>query len=184
MTPAGFPLLKEDRCSASASRVPRLREGLAGPDRGGGPGPARAVPRRPAGPTVAWLSMNVVVWARRAVLRRGRAHERLRELQQLLPLMLFATLTVQSIAVLGILLSIAGTAERLHGPDSASAYQSQWIHLLDPSDRSAIVVAVRSLLWAGSSAGHAAHEEGVGARPVRRRAQARVRLAAIRSKMV
>ena len=58
--------------------------------------------------TVTWLSMTVVGWA--AVLYYGIAvHTRgFGSYKQLLPLMIFQVVLVQTIAVLGILLAIAG----------------------------------------------------------------------------
>ena len=67
--------------------------------------------------TAAWFSMNVVVWA--GCLYYGAAvHTRgFGSYRQLLPLMIFATLTMQSIAVLGILLAIAGVPNVFAAPE-------------------------------------------------------------------
>ena len=81
--------------------------------------------------TAAWFSMNVVVWA--GCLYYGAAvHTRgFGSYRQLLPLMIFAILTMQSIAVLGILLAIAGTAERLR----RSRVQLRRAEPMDPPPR-------------------------------------------------
>jgi hypothetical protein len=99
--------------------------------------------------TVAWLSMNVVVWAGAlyfgvAVYTRGFG-----SYKQLLPLMIFATLTMQSIAVLGILLSIAGLPNVFTAPEFSFGAQSQWIHLLAHLTIGLVVPPL--LLWAVSS---------------------------------
>ena len=81
--------------------------------------------------TVAWFSMNVVVWAGALYFGAAVYTKGFGSYKQLLPLMIFATLTMQSIAVLGILLSIAGTPERLHG----SGIQLRRAEPVDPSAR-------------------------------------------------
>jgi hypothetical protein len=99
--------------------------------------------------TAAWFSMNVVVWA--GCLYYGAAvHTRgFGSYRQLLPLMIFAMLTMQSIAVLGILLSIAGTANVFTAPEFSFGVQSQWIHLL--AHLTIGLVMPPLLLWAVSS---------------------------------
>jgi hypothetical protein len=84
--------------------------------------------------TVMWLSMTVVGWA--AVVYYGVAvHTRgFGSYKQLLPLMLFQVVLVQSIAVLGILLAIAGlpniyAAPEYSGPPFARS-ANQWSHAL------------------------------------------------------
>lgn len=84
--------------------------------------------------TVTWLSLTAVGWA--AVLYYGVAvHTRgFGSYKQLLPLMLFQVVLVQSIAVVGILLAIAGfpnifAAPEYSGPPFARS-PNQWSHLL------------------------------------------------------
>lgn len=99
--------------------------------------------------TAAWFSMNVVVWA--GCLYYGAAvHTRgFGSYRQLLPLMIFAMLTMQSIAVLGILLSIAGLPNVFTAPEFSFGVQSQWIHLLAHLTIGLVVPPL--LLWAVSS---------------------------------
>jgi len=79
---------------------------------------------------VAFLSMHVVAWA--GALYYGLAADRhgLTRYKQLLPPALFQTLVMQSIAVLGILLAIAGFANVYAAPEYSFGAQSQWIHVL------------------------------------------------------
>ena len=99
--------------------------------------------------TAAWFSMNVVVWA--GCLYYGAAvHTRgFGSYRQLLPLMIFAMLTMQSIAVLGILLSIAGLPNVFTAPEFSFGVQSQWIHLLAHLTVGLVVPPL--LLWGVSS---------------------------------
>ena len=80
--------------------------------------------------TTAWLSMNAVGWA--GVLYYGvAAHtKRFGSYKQLLPLGIFQTIVQQSIAVLGILLAIAGMDNVYAAPEYSIQGQSQWVHLL------------------------------------------------------
>jgi hypothetical protein len=80
--------------------------------------------------TVTWLSMNVVAWA--AALYYGVAvHTRgFGSYKQILPLGLFQTVLMQAIAVLGILLSIAGFPNIFTAPEYSFGAHSQWTHLL------------------------------------------------------
>ena len=80
--------------------------------------------------TVMFLSMTVVGWA--AILYYGVAvHTRgFGSYRQLLPLMLFQMLLVQSIAVLGILLAIAGFPNIYAAPEYSFGAQNQWLHAL------------------------------------------------------
>jgi hypothetical protein len=80
--------------------------------------------------TAAWLSMNVVAWAAAfyygvAVHTRGFGSYR-----QILPLAIFQTVLQQSIAVVGILLAIAGLPNVYAAPEYSFGGQSQWAHLL------------------------------------------------------
>lgn len=77
-----------------------------------------------------WLSMNAVGWA--AVFYYGVAVHTsgFGSYKQLLPLGFFQIVVQQSIAVLGILLSIAGFSNIYAAPEYSFALPSQWIHLL------------------------------------------------------
>ena len=80
--------------------------------------------------TVAWLSMNVVGWA--AALYYGVAvHTNgFGSYKQILPLAFFQTLLQQAIAVLGILLAIAGLSNIYAAPEYSFGGGSQWLHAL------------------------------------------------------
>jgi hypothetical protein len=83
--------------------------------------------------TVTWLSMTVVGWG--AIFYYGAAvHTRgFGSYRQLLPLVFFQLLLVQSIAVVGILLAIAGYSNIYASPEYSPPFaqaQSQWVHLL------------------------------------------------------
>ncbi|MGH9322122.1 MAG: hypothetical protein ACRD21_22295 [Vicinamibacteria bacterium] len=99
--------------------------------------------------TVAWLSMNVVAWA--AALYYGVAvHTRgFGSYKQILPLGIFQTVLQQSIAVLGILLSIAGFSNVYAAPEYSFGAQSQWFHILAHLTIGIIVPPL--LLWAVAS---------------------------------
>jgi hypothetical protein len=99
--------------------------------------------------TVAWFSMNVVVWAGALYFGAAVYTKGFGSYKQLLPLMIFATLTMQSIAVLGILLSIAGIPNVFTAPEFSFGVQSQWIHLLAHLTIGLVVPPL--LLWAVSS---------------------------------
>jgi hypothetical protein len=78
--------------------------------------------------TVRWLSMNVVLWAGffyygAAVHTRGFG-----SYKQILPLVFFQTLVQQAIAVLGIVLAIAGLPNIYAAPEYSFGAQSQWVH--------------------------------------------------------
>ena len=99
--------------------------------------------------TVTWLSMNVVGWG--AVLYYGVAvHTRgFGSYKQLLPLGIFQTLLMQAIAVLGILLSIAGFRNIFTAPEYSFGVQDQWMHLLSHLTVGLIVPPL--LLWGVAS---------------------------------
>jgi hypothetical protein len=80
--------------------------------------------------TVRWLSMNVVAWA--GIFYYGVAvHTKgFGSYKQLLPLGFFQILVQQGIAVLGILLAIAGVSNIYAAPEYSIRGQSQWVHLL------------------------------------------------------
>jgi hypothetical protein len=99
--------------------------------------------------TVAWFSMNVVAWA--AALYYGVAvHTRgFGSYKQILPLGLFQTVLQQSIAVLGILLSIAGFPNVYAAPEYSFGGQSQWLHVLAHLTIGIVVPSL--LLWGAAS---------------------------------
>jgi len=99
--------------------------------------------------TVRWLSMNVVAWA--GALYYGIAvHTRgFGSYKQLLPLAFFQTVLMQSIAVLGILLSIAGVPNIYAAPEYSFGTQSQWVHALAHVTVGIIVPSL--LLWGVAS---------------------------------
>jgi hypothetical protein len=99
--------------------------------------------------TVAWFSMNVVVWAGALYFGAAVYTKGFGSYKQLLPLMIFAMLTMQSIAVLGILLSIAGTPNVFTAPEFSFGVQSQWTHLL--AHLTIGIVVPPLLLWGVSS---------------------------------
>ena len=97
----------------------------------------------------AFLSMNVVAWA--GAFYYGLAADRhgFTRYKQLLPPALFQTLVMQSIAVLGILLAIAGFANVYAAPEYSFGAQSQWIHVLAHVTIGIIVPTL--LIWGVSS---------------------------------
>jgi hypothetical protein len=99
--------------------------------------------------TVAWLSMNVVAWAGAlyygvAVHRRGFG-----SYKQILPLAFLQMVVQQSIAVLGILASIAGFPNVYAAPEYSFGAQSQWVHAL--SHLTVGIVAPTLLMWGVAS---------------------------------
>lgn len=99
--------------------------------------------------TVAWLSMNVVTWA--AALYYGVAvHTRgFGSYKQILPLAFFQIVLQQAIAVLGILLAIAGYPNVYAAPEFSFGAQSQWVHLL--SHLTIGIIVPPFLLWGVAS---------------------------------
>jgi hypothetical protein len=98
---------------------------------------------------VAYLSMNVVTWAAAiyygvAVYTRGFGTYR-----HLLPLGLFQIVVQQAIAVLGILLAIAGYDNVYAAPEFSFNVANQWLHLL--SHLTIGIVVPPFLLWAVES---------------------------------
>jgi hypothetical protein len=79
---------------------------------------------------VKWLSMNVVAWA--GIFYYGVAvHTKgFGSYKQILPLVLFQTILQQLIAVLGILLAIAGLPNIFAAPEYSFGAQNQWLHVL------------------------------------------------------
>jgi hypothetical protein len=80
--------------------------------------------------TVALLSMTVIGWA--AAFYYGVAvHTKdFGSYKQLLPLVLFQVVLVQSIAVAGILLAIGGLPNIYAAPEYSFQASSQWVHAL------------------------------------------------------
>jgi hypothetical protein len=80
--------------------------------------------------TVRWFSMNVPAWA--GILYYGYAVDRrgFGTYKHLLPLGIFQNVAMQSIAVLGILLAIAGLRNIYAAPEYSFRAESQWTHLL------------------------------------------------------
>ena len=99
--------------------------------------------------TVAWMSMNVVAWAA-AVYYGVAVHTKgFGSYKQILPLGIFQTVLQQSIAVLGILLSIAGFANVYAAPEYSFGAQSQALHVLAHLTIGIIVPPL--LLWGVAS---------------------------------
>jgi hypothetical protein len=96
--------------------------------------------------TVRWLSMTAVTWA--GIFYYGAAvHTRgFGSYKHLLPLGFLLMVLVQSIAVLGILLSIAGLPNIYAAPEFSFQAQSQWVHLLA---HLTVGIVVPSLLFWG-----------------------------------
>ena len=98
---------------------------------------------------VAWLSMNVVGWA--AALYYGFAvHARgFGSYKQILPLGIFQTVLQQSIAVVGILLSMAGLPNVYAAPEYSFGAHSQALHILAHLTVGILVPPL--LLWGAAS---------------------------------
>ena len=99
--------------------------------------------------TVRWLPMNVVAWAGALYYGVAVHTSGFGSYKQILPLGFFQTLLQQSIAVLGILLAIAGLPNIYAAPEFSFNAQSQWTHLL--SHLTIGIVVPPLLLWAVAS---------------------------------
>jgi hypothetical protein len=99
--------------------------------------------------TVAVLSMNVVTWA--AALYYGVAvHTRgFGAYRHIFPLAAFQILVQQAIAVLGILLTIAGLPNVYAAPEFSFGVTNHWLHLL--SHVTVGIIVPPFLLWAVAS---------------------------------
>ncbi len=99
--------------------------------------------------TVAWLSMNVVAWG--ATLYYGAAVQTraFGSYKQILPLGFFQTVLQQSIAVLGILLSVAGFTNVYAAPEYSFGGRSQAVHVLAHLTVGILVPSL--LLWGVAS---------------------------------
>ena len=119
----------------------------------------------------AWLSMNAVGWA--GVVYYGVAvHTRgFGSYKQLLPLAFFQIVLQQAIAVLGILLAIAGLPNVYAAPEFSFGAQNQWLHAALPSDdrhrrRDAPAVGRRVPGPARDQKGHATSGAGLVSVPI------------------
>jgi hypothetical protein len=99
--------------------------------------------------TVRWFSMNVVAWA--GVFYYGVAvyTKGFGSYQQLFPLGLFQTIVQQLIAVLGILLAIAGFPNIYAAPEYSFGATSQWAHVL--AHLTIGIIVPPFLIWGVSS---------------------------------
>lgn len=102
--------------------------------------------------SVRWASMNVVVWA--ATIYYGVAAYRraFGGYRQLLPLVFFQLVPFHAIAVLGILLAIAGYPNIMAAPEFSPPIEGpngQWLHLLAHLTVGMIVPTL--LLWGVAS---------------------------------
>lgn len=101
--------------------------------------------------TVAWLSMNVIVWA--GALYYGVAvHTRgIGGYKQLLPLVTFQVAVLHAVAVAGILLAIAGFPNVFSAPEYSgpATPQNQWLHAL--SHLTIGMLAAPLVLWGAAS---------------------------------
>jgi hypothetical protein len=99
--------------------------------------------------TVKWLAMNAVIWAG-AIYYGIAAHRRgFGTYKHLLPLVLIQAVLFQAIAVLGILLAIAGFRNIFAAPEYSFQAQSQWIHLF--AHLTIGILAPTLILWAVAS---------------------------------
>jgi hypothetical protein len=80
--------------------------------------------------TVAWFSMNVVSWAAVAYYGVAVHTKGFGAYRQLLPLGFFQIAAQQVVAILGILLALAGLDNIFGAPEYSFGAKSQWIHLL------------------------------------------------------
>jgi len=99
--------------------------------------------------TVRWLSMTVATWAGAFYYGITVHTHGFGSYKQLLPLTFFQTVVAQSIAVLGIALSIAGLPNIYAAPEYSFGAQSQWVHLLAHLTIGMIVPPL--LLWGVAS---------------------------------
>lgn len=99
--------------------------------------------------TTQWLSMNVVAWA--GIFYYGVAvHTRgFGSYKQLLPLGLFQIVLQQAIAVVGILLAIAGYPNVFAAPEFSFGSDNQWAHAAAHLTIGIVVPPI--LTWAVSS---------------------------------
>src|SRR5687767_2178186 len=79
--------------------------------------------------TVKWLAMNVVLWGGAVYYGVAAQRRGFGSYKQLLPLVFNQVLLFQLIAVLGILLAIAGYRNIFAAPEYSFQAQSQWVHL-------------------------------------------------------
>ncbi|MGH9461632.1 MAG: hypothetical protein ACRD1X_10480 [Vicinamibacteria bacterium] len=99
--------------------------------------------------TAAWLSMNVVGWAGALYYGVAVHTSGFGSYKQILPLAFFQIVLQQAIAVLGILLAIAGLPNVYAAPEYSFGAQSQWVHAL--SHLTIGIVIPPFLLWGVAS---------------------------------
>jgi hypothetical protein len=100
--------------------------------------------------TVRWLPMNAVIWAGAFYFGVTVHTRRFGSYKQLLPLAAFLVAPFHAIAVLGILLTIAGFPNIYAAPEySPSPDVNQWLHIL--AHLTVGMVAASLILWGVSS---------------------------------
>lgn len=99
--------------------------------------------------TVKWVAMNIVLWS--GAIYYGVAAQRrgFGSYKQLLPLVVVQVVLFQAIAVLGILLAIAGYPNIFAAPEYSFQAGSQWAHLL--AHMTIGIVAPSLILWGVAS---------------------------------
>jgi len=96
--------------------------------------------------TVTWLSMNAVIWAGAFYYGVAVYTSGFGSYKQILPLGFFQIVILHVIAVLGILLSIAGFPNIFAAPEySGPAATNQWLHILAHLTVGMVVAPL--LLW-------------------------------------
>jgi len=99
--------------------------------------------------TIVWLSMNVVAWAGALYYGVAVHTSGFGSYKQILPLAIFQIVVQQAIAVLGILLAIAGFRNIYAAPEFSFGAQNQWTHVLSHLTIGIIVPPL--LLWGVAS---------------------------------
>ena len=98
---------------------------------------------------VRWLAMNAIGWAGALYYGVAVHTRRFGSYKQILPLGLFQTILQQVIAVVGILLAIAGYPNIYAAPEFSFGAQSQWIHALAHLTFGIVIPPL--LIWAVAS---------------------------------
>lgn len=99
--------------------------------------------------TVKWLAMNVVLWGGAVFYGIAAQRRGFGSYKQLLPLVVSQVLLFQTIAVLGILLAIAGYPNIYAAPEFSFQGQSQRIHVI--AHLTVGVVVPSLILWGVAS---------------------------------
>jgi hypothetical protein len=99
--------------------------------------------------SVRWLSMNAVGWAAALYYGVGVYTSGFGSYKQILPLAFFQIVLQQAIAVLGILLAIAGLPNIYAAPEYTFGAGNQWVHAL--SHLTVGIVIPPFLLWGVAS---------------------------------